>query len=986
MKAAKIVMCVKHQWSQIGQTRCMCDIRRHLLRQFAGLLAGLILLAGALAPSAWAESAIGGMPLHQRFGPEDYGAAPVHLAVLAGLDGSLLVGNVEGVLRYDGSTWERIELPGNAVARSLARGSDGRVFVGSYDQFGYLEVRSSGEYTFRDLRSEFGLKGEDRHLGNIWNIVATDDAVYVQADKLLLRLGNDGGTSSWPLDSEVRGIFASGNTIYARINGKGVARFDDGRFDLLPGGEQFADQPLNSLLVQGNELLLVGGDAFYRYDGKQVRRLAGDAPRVFADASPYLAVTLADGSIVVGTLGGELLRFDRDLQLLSRVPLGPYSILAMGSDTEGGLWAATEGDLVRLRMPSPWSVFSAADGIPGSITDSAWFDGRLWVANSRGVAVADRGSSGRVRFRQVIETELETYDLEEDEHGLLIGERFGLRWLPKGSETPLRIWEGDGVYFMLRSRFDDGVIYAGASNHLLRMQRVDDGWQVIREWPLDDVSLSGIVETASDTLWVGDYRGGVHRWTLSADGKEVVDRKDYGVAEGFELKADYGSGVVRIGDDLIASSGSHSFRFDGERFQPFDQPPYTLVQRPMELEVVNTPLGDYAYTTRELWRRAPGEQQWQPVHLGSRLARGFSNVHVDADDNLRIVTWNSLLQFDPVDTETAGRPLSVGLRRIEYRPGGDDLQLLPLDATGEVEYQAGDSLRLKFALITMEPGAEVRWRIPGRVVNWSDWASVNDSTLNFGRLDAGEYHLQVEGRVPSGREVRPLDYEFHVLPEWYRSHWALALGLLLLLLLIAGIVHLVSRVRYRNFVAINRRLEQKIAERTRELENANERLAELATEDSLTGVANRRAMEQALTREWQRCAESTSPLSVIMVDVDYFKRYNDQHGHLAGDKRLQWVANELSNMVKPVRELVARFGGEEFVLILPGYNADRAVQRAEQLRRRFTQVDSDVTISLGVATQVPRLDDDPAQLLQRADTALYRAKRRGRNRVELDEE
>ena len=968
------------------QTRDMSEGRRNHCRHFAPLLVLLGLILGGGASPLLAESTISGMPLHQRFGPEDYGAAPVHLAVLAGQDGSLFVGNVEGVLRYDGSTWERIELPGNGIARSLALGNDGRLYVGSYDQFGYLEAHANGEFEFHDLRSQFGLKGEDRHLGAIWTIVVTEEAVYFQASEQLLRLGADGATQAWPLSEDVRGFFAAGNTLYARVDGTGVARFDDGRLIPLNGGEAFANQPLNSLLDREDGLLLVGGDAFYRFDGQRVSKLAGDAQRVFADASPYLAVTLADGSIVVGTLGGELLRFDEKLAFLSRVPLGPYSILAMGADTEGGLWAATEGDLVRLRMPSPWSVYSAADGIPGSINDSAWSGDALWVANSRGVAMAERASSGRVRFRQVLETELETYDLLETPEGLIIGERFGLLWLPNGSEQAERLWDGGGAYFMMRSRFHPQQIYVASEDALLRVTRNNGRWTVVDSWALDDISLNTLVETAADTLWIGDSRGGAQRWKLSPAGDAVGERTVFGPGEGLEITAGYGSSVVRVGDELIAYSGKRAFRFDGNRFQPFEQPPFTLVQRPMELEVENTPLGDYAYTTRELWRRLPGQEDWQPVHLGSRLARGFSNVHVDGDGSLRIITWSSLLQYDPVASETAARPLSVSLRRIEYRAGGEDLQLLPLDGTGPVDYEAGDALRLKFALITMEPGAEVRWRIPGRVVNWSDWSSVNDSTLNFGRLDSGDYHLQVEGRVPSGREVRPLDYEFHVAPEWYRTHWALALGLLLLLALIAGIVQLVSRVRYRNFVAINRRLEHKIAERTRELENANERLAELATEDSLTGVANRRAMEQALTREWQRCAESTSPLSVIMVDVDHFKRYNDQHGHLQGDKRLQWVAHELSNLVKPVRELVARFGGEEFVLILPGYNADRAVQRAEELRRRFTQADSDVTISLGVATQVPRLDEDPAQLLQRADTALYRAKRRGRNRVELDED
>ncbi|MCB1561260.1 MAG: diguanylate cyclase [Xanthomonadales bacterium] len=937
-------------------------------------------------PTAAAAAVIAGMPLQERFGPEDYAAAPVHLAVLAGNDGSMFVGNAEGVLRYDGSAWTRIELPGNSVARALAMGADGRIYVGSYDRFGYLELHPDGEYAFRDLRTRFGLEGEDRHVGNVWTVVATRNAVYFQTDRKLYRLGMDDSTRSWPLPASLRGFFGVGNALYGRVDGRGLARFDDGRLLPLTGGEVFSEQPLNAVLTQNDDLLLVGGDGFYRYRGGAVERMAGDADKLFNEAAPYLAITLSDGTVVVGTLRGELLRFDADLRFLSRVPLGPYSILAMATDAEGGLWVATEGDLLRLRMPSPWTAYSAADGIPGSIVDSAWCGGSLWVANSRGVAVAERGDSGRVRFRQVVRTELETHDLLSTEDGLLIGERFGLLWLPNGSQQAQRIWHGNGVYYLLRSRHDPGVIYAAEQSRFLKLAQNDGGWTVSKEWPLGDVRLSALLETAEDTLWIGDIRGGAERLTLSPDRSQIARSERFGPAQGLDFDPDYGTGLVALDGALYATSGSRSYRFDGQRFHAASQAPFNLVQRPMELDVASTPFGDYAYTQRELFRRAPGETEWHPVHLGSQLARGFSDVHVDADGSLRLVTWNSLLQYDPVETERPGRPLSVSLSRIEYRPGGGDLQLLPLTTDPDILFHAGDGLRLKFALISMEPGAEIRWRLPGRVDSWSDWSSVGDSTVNFGHLDASDYRLQIEGRVSDGRKVQSLEYHFRVETNWYRSSWAMALWLLLALALIATIAHLVSRLRYRNFITINRRLEERIAERTRELEDANERLGELATEDSLTGVANRRAMEQALTREWQRCAETGVPLSVIMVDVDYFKRYNDEHGHLAGDRQLRWVAAELSRKTQPVRELVARFGGEEFVLILPGFNADRGVQRAEELRRRFTQADSAVTISLGVATQVPRLDDDPAQLLQRADTALYCAKRRGRNRVELAED
>jgi diguanylate cyclase (GGDEF)-like protein len=194
------------------------------------------------------------------------------------------------------------------------------------------------------------------------------------------------------------------------------------------------------------------------------------------------------------------------------------------------------------------------------------------------------------------------------------------------------------------------------------------------------------------------------------------------------------------------------------------------------------------------------------------------------------------------------------------------------------------------------------------------------------------------------------------------------------------------RWRYRRYVEINRALEARIVERTAELETANAKLAELATEDTLTGIANRRALEQALNREWDRCRELGQPLAVIMVDVDHFKQFNDRHGHLAGDQHLIGVAAVLKKHARPVRELLARFGGEEFVLVLPGLDAAAASERAERLRHAVEQDLPGTTISAGVAAEVPREQGEgPTGIVRRADTALYRAKRKGRNRVEIDD-
>jgi diguanylate cyclase (GGDEF)-like protein len=168
-------------------------------------------------------------------------------------------------------------------------------------------------------------------------------------------------------------------------------------------------------------------------------------------------------------------------------------------------------------------------------------------------------------------------------------------------------------------------------------------------------------------------------------------------------------------------------------------------------------------------------------------------------------------------------------------------------------------------------------------------------------------------------------------------------------------------------------------------------LRSLSFLDGLTGIANRRRFDDTMAREWRRCARSHQPLSLVILDVDHFKSYNDHYGHQAGDECLRTVAAVLAEQVKRTGDLVARYGGEEFVCLLPETDNDGALQVAERLRgavadcaipHDFSPVASHVTISLGVATVTPVADVSADTLTQMADQLLYQAKRGGRNRVQ----
>jgi diguanylate cyclase (GGDEF)-like protein/PAS domain S-box-containing protein len=167
-------------------------------------------------------------------------------------------------------------------------------------------------------------------------------------------------------------------------------------------------------------------------------------------------------------------------------------------------------------------------------------------------------------------------------------------------------------------------------------------------------------------------------------------------------------------------------------------------------------------------------------------------------------------------------------------------------------------------------------------------------------------------------------------------------------------------------------------------------LEQLATRDGLTGLANRRCFDETLHAEWQRAMRQKTPLSLLMVDVDNFKQYNDAHGHLGGDECLKRIAQTVACEMR-ANDLVARYGGEEFAVILPSQDLKGAAIVAERIRRRVERLNAhgdlarhpQVTVSIGAATALAAPGDNASELVATADAALYRAKHMGRNRISL---
>jgi diguanylate cyclase (GGDEF)-like protein/PAS domain S-box-containing protein len=268
------------------------------------------------------------------------------------------------------------------------------------------------------------------------------------------------------------------------------------------------------------------------------------------------------------------------------------------------------------------------------------------------------------------------------------------------------------------------------------------------------------------------------------------------------------------------------------------------------------------------------------------------------------------------------------------------------------------------------------------LLGWSpsSWQSVNDWA---DRIHEEDRQKTVDFCVAQSQQGADHEADYRALTRDGDHVW------------IRDVVHVVRRddgsvdslVGFMFDITARKQSEDKILQLQRELEV-------LSYRDSLTGVANRRMFDTMYPVEWAKARATGEPLSLVVIDIDYFKQYNDHYGHVQGDECLRRVAKAMDEGASRSRDMCARLGGEEFVLLLPATDAEAARNVAERCRKLLGQkqipharsgVGRLVTVSLGVGTIVPGPQDDPAVFLDRIDRRLYQAKSAGRDRICEDE-
>lgn len=890
-------------------------------------------------------------------------------------EGSLWIGNFNGALRWRDGRFERIFGPEIterrrvwAFAEETSRAADGTPKVGTIwaaTENGLVRWRAGGGDGKPDIKVYKVADGLPtlrlRTLafdskGTLWIGTTGGGLVAFAGEKFTVY-----STANGLPHQEVRNVVADPRGgIWAATAGGGLVRMLEGQMKVFTTRDGLPTDHLTALAIGKRGELWIGtwgaGVARLR-DG---RFSAANAASGLAGDQIWSLLVDREESLWVGTWVGGLNR----LRERAFFPLGkPEGLTHDNSRTvlharDGSIWVSMAGGGVNRIAEGRVTAIGIREGLP-SLETSALFedrDGSIWIGTyTEGVARWRPPSAGASAGR--IERYSKPQGVPSVDVRSFFQDRSGTLWV--GTKAGLARFDGrvfvpvkdagaptEGVAAITQDRAGN-VWFGTTGNGLVRFSDGKFSTYTRNEGLVSNWIVALHVD-ATDALWIGTVGEGINRLK---GGKIAAIRTSDGLWDG----------VVQ---SLVEDRSGNFWISCNRGF-------YTVARADLEAFID----GKVKRVTSRSF--GPGDALRSTTFAGGVQPAGA----IDAQGHVWLPSFNGLVIINPARLPGTSEPPKVVLEDvvINGKPASADngVELPPGSAPLAVRYFAGT--------LNHADRVQFRYRMEGLTGEWVH--AGRNREVSFPALPHGRYEFQVSASLDGSRWSEPsAPLRVLVKPHFWQTAWFTALALLVTGLILAGLFKLRTRQLQRQHAE----MEKLVAEKTEALRLANEHLSRLSFVDALTGLSNRRRMEETLESEWRRAERSQSSLAIIMADIDAFKAYNDTLGHPEGDKCLVKVADVIRQAVGRAGDLAARYGGEEFVILMPGAAIEAATDFAERLRQACedcaiphpaSPASKVVTISLGVAACKPDATGSAAELVALADAALYRAKQDGRNRV-----
>ena len=979
-----------------GKSRLNKLVMKPFLREsiaaFRWLCAVLILFT---AVTTYAASQISGSPPVERFVP-DLDVYPQNFCIAQDSRHIVYLCNHDGVIEFDGERWKLWRLPNREIVRSIAIGKDDTVYVGGYNAFGVLRREATGLAVFEDLTPRFKSQLGEREFGDIWQTVVTPEGIYFRAlrDVFFWDVVKN-TTVHWKHEGRFGSLHHHQGKTLLQFRGEGFKVRENDVWRILP---DMADPKMTIFevvpLADGSQLAYGPTSGWRNIRNGKMTLQAMPVGLPSAERISRI-LSLPDKSVALATTNGLIYVLDPTLTRMQRIEIDSGFISGLTVGGNNSIFVSNDHGIHRIVWPPRWSAISNEQSKTGSIHLTANWGDEVFLLTTSGVYRVGEIAGGTTAFEFMPAWKNETvYDLlPVDRDRAIMAETRQIFIVDRLGRASPRAISSDTIYPRLfrASRYQADSVFV-ATEFGLRILDINSKSLAISENTPSNLAIriTHFAEISAEELWVGTERHGVWRYRFDKDGR-IAEAKRIAEADGLKMGSTPTASVALLADKtLIASTGAGLFRWDGKRFQATAFDGLDKLHGDGDVLTIDTaPNGErWAYSATRVWHQDRQQSDKWHAHDIRNVRRGAIVSHFfNSDSSIVLVSVQGLLIHQAENVQNQKSPQAilprVLLRSVTRSLAEGKREAVAINTATPPVFTQGDfSIRFEFALpdYAREGLRRYQAQLVGYEREMSDWSLTRAFT--YSSLNPGKYTFLLRAKGADQQESEITPFQFVVAPRWYASIWARALFGLIALLLAWVLVQIYTRSRTILLAKRNQSLETKVVERTQELAEANRRLDMMAHIDGLTGIPNRRKFDEYLPSVWQNCRSQRKPLSILIVDVDHFKQYNDTNGHLAGDELLQRVAQLLLPCLRRAEDLLARYGGEEFIAVMPSADTDVAYATAENMRAAIETTSIGVTISIGVATYHAQINETIAAVIKRADDALYLAKKNGRNRVE----
>ncbi len=901
-----------------------------------------------------------GLPYIQNYTSIDYNAFDQNWGATQDSLGIMYFANGDGVLTYNGVSWDLIQLPNKATVFALTTGNKGKIYVGAIDELGYLEPNSKGVLAYTSLLLKLPKKLHD--FSEIRTICVAKDGLFFNSKKYIFKW--DGVKFQFWKNSGDSFMFSVNNIIFKRFKDKGLMSFKNNQFKLVSNGEFFANTKIYSILqFNKNEFLIVTANKLFVFNGKEHKELKTNVPQFFTDNFLYTGVVLNDGSFALGSFYKGILVLDKNGQkkvvLSQKGLLNTNGVLGLFQDKSGLLWASLNSGIAKIEYPSPFSFFNKYNNAPDLVFDIQRYQGKLFVGSPEGLFyLENQKNSNNSLFVKVKGDFGGIWDLILFQDKMLIGSTFGVYEIDKNGNLNKLI--DIKVSSFYQSKIDSNRVFIGAESGLISMYYKNHKLEFEHKFKEINTFVDKIVEKDNGNLWLGVDKNEMIRVSFNSisDARNLINPKVRRFTPKDGLPDDIGKPYI-IEDNIYIASDDEVYKFDSKA-QKFLNDKSLFRKLGAESKKVKI---NYVDDNNRIWLlEYDGDKRIDQLIAFKENDGTYTLNKLKEERIIDLRKYDLLAEFNDsiiwykgkhgiirhdlkIKQNKSKKSSNTIISKVLYKNdsllyGGFGFNIKP-----ELPFK-NNQFRFEYSSPNFyeESKNQFQYKLEGFDKDWSSWTL--ETKKDYTNIPEGNYNFKVRSKNVYGHIGKDDSYSFSILPPWYRS----LLAYLIYGLGAISLIVLISRWRSKKLKEENADLENLIKERTLEIHHKNELLMH-QTEKLVQINDAKTELYSNITHEFR------TPITVILGMADTLKENVKDKKFKGAKKSLEMIRRNGKDLLHLVNEMLDLAKSESGNMELQLVQAD-VVPLVKYLSESFNSLAEVNQINLTVYSEIETLNMD----------------------------